>query len=155
MYVKAAGGTGEDQLLLANFHPSDWSRAGRFIVYSEADPVTRYDLRVLPFVGIKSGDPIRFLGSEFDEVLGQLFPDVHWMAYTSDESGQREIYVRHFPSGDGQWKISVTGGEQPRLRGDGQELYFVRPDGEMMAARVNVAQGPNSAFEAGNSASAF
>jgi hypothetical protein len=40
------------------------------------------------------------------------------MAYTSDESGQREVYIRPFPAGGGQWKISVGGGEQLRWRGD-------------------------------------
>ena len=60
--------------------------------------------------------PIPFLRSEFNEFFGQLSPDSHWMAYTSDESGQREVYVRPFPSGDGQWKVSLTGGEQSRWR---------------------------------------
>jgi Tol biopolymer transport system component len=136
IYIKGAGGTGEDQLLFANAHPkfvSDWSRDGRFIVYSEADPKTRYDLWILPIDGATARSPIRFLESDFNETLGQLSPDVHWMAYTSDESGQREVYVRPFPSGDGQWKVSTAGGEQPRWRADGRELYFVRADGAMMA----------------------
>jgi serine/threonine protein kinase/Tol biopolymer transport system component len=152
LYIRAAGGTGEDQLLLANAHPkfvSDWSRDGRSIVYSEADPKTRYDLWVLPIDHVRAGNPIRFLGSEFNEVLGQLSPDVHWMAYTSDESGQREVYVRPFPSGDGQWKVSIGGGEQSRWRADGRELYFVRADGAMMAAPVKAVPGPNPVFEPG------
>jgi Tol biopolymer transport system component len=85
IYIKAAGGTGEDQLLLATAHNkfvSDWPRDGRFIVYSEVDPKTRYDLWVLPMEGGTGQIPIRFLGTEFNEVLGQLSPDVHWMAYT-------------------------------------------------------------------------
>jgi hypothetical protein len=46
------------------------------------------------------------------------------MAYTSDESGQREVYIRPFPAADGKWKISTAGGEQPRWRGDGKELFL-------------------------------
>jgi hypothetical protein len=141
------GGTGADQLLYANAHPkfvSDWSRDGRFIVYSEPDPKTRYDLWVLPVDGVKAGTPVRFLASEFNEIEGQLSPDVHWMAYTSDESGQRDVYVRPFPAGDGQWKVSIAGGEQPRWRADGRELYYLRADGTMMAAAV---KGTNRVFE--------
>jgi Tol biopolymer transport system component len=158
IYIKAAGGTGEDRLLFANAHPkfvSDWSRDGGFIVYSEADPKTRYDLWVLPMDGATARNPIRFLGTEFNEVLGQLSPDVHWMAYTSDESGQREVYVRPFPSGDGQWKISIGGGEQPRWRADGRELYFVRSDGAMIAVPVKSTAGSHSVFEPGTPQTLF
>jgi hypothetical protein len=70
--------------------------------------------------------PFAFLQTEFNETHGQLSPDSQWMAYTSDESGQREVYVRAFPSGDGKWKISTTGGEQPRWRGDGQGVVLCR-----------------------------
>jgi len=42
---------------------------------------------------------------------GQLSPDGHWMAFTSDRSGLREVYVRPFPPGDGEWTISIAGGE--------------------------------------------
>jgi Tol biopolymer transport system component/predicted Ser/Thr protein kinase len=152
IYIKAAGGTGEDQLLLTTAHlkfVSDWSRDGRFIVYSETDPKTRQDIWVLPMEGMTAGKPIRFLGSEFNEALGQLSADDHWMAYTSDESGQREVYVRPFPSGDGQWKISIGGGDQSRWRADGRELYFVRADGMMMAVPVKAALGPKLMFEPG------
>ena len=72
--------------------------------------------------------PIPFLQTEFNELKGQLSPDNHWMAYTSDESGQREVYVRPFPVSDGKWRISTAGGEQPRWRGDGKELFFVGAD---------------------------
>jgi Tol biopolymer transport system component len=152
IYIKTVGETGEPEPLLTTPRPkflTDWSRDGRFIVYSEADPKTRQDLWVLPMEGRTASKPILFLGSKSDEVMGKLSPDEHWMAYTSDESGQREVYVRPFPAGDGQWKISMTGGEQSRWRADGRELYFVRADGMMMAVPVKAAPGPKPAFEAG------
>ena len=67
---------------------------------------------------------VAFLRSEFDELFGHLSPDSHWMAYTSDESGQREVYVRPFPDAGDQWRISIEGGSQPRWRGDGKELFL-------------------------------
>jgi len=149
IYLAAADRPANGDLLLTttyNKFISDWSRDGRYIVYSEAEPRTREDLWVLPMNGRTPGKPIRFLSSEFDEVLGRLSPDDRWMAYTSDQSGRREVYVRPFPSGDGEWKISLDGGEQPRWRNDGRELYFVRADGTMMAAAVTAAFAPRAEF---------
>jgi hypothetical protein len=70
------------------------------------------------------------------------------MAYTSDESGQREVYVRPFPLSEGKWRISTAGGEQPRWRGDGQELFFVSADGKMTAVTVKAVSGATRDFEA-------
>ena len=159
LYQKAASATGQDDLLLADGNGkvvSQWSRDGRFIVYSEFDPKTKWDIWVLPIESGAERKPVSgtpFLRSEFNEVSGQLSPDSHWMAYTSDESGQREVHVRPFPAAEGQWKISLTGGEQPRWRGDGDELFFVGADGKMMAVAVKaaVSSGPGTkpSFEPG------
>ena len=64
---------------------------------------------VLP-VGENDRKPIAFLQTDFEEGQGQISADGHWMAYTSDESGRREIYVRPFPTADGKWKVSTEGG---------------------------------------------
>jgi eukaryotic-like serine/threonine-protein kinase len=71
------------------------------------------------------------------------------MAFTSDRSGRREVYVRPFPPGEGEWTISLSGGEQPRWRGDGKELFFEAADGKMMAVPVKAATGTKPSFEAG------
>jgi serine/threonine protein kinase len=152
LYQKAASGTGQDELLLSvtnNTQLDQWSRDGRFIVYSENDPKTRQDLWVLPMDGGVERKPVPFLRSEFNEFSGQLSPDDHWMAYTSDESGQREVYVRPFPAGEGRWKISLAGGEQPRWRGDGKELFFVSADGKMTSVAVEATVGTNASFRPG------
>src|SRR5262249_31672935 len=150
LYQKEAGGTGQDELLLAtgsSKYLSQWSRDGRFIVYREYDPKTKWDVWVLPIEGgverkpgprAPSGPGTPFLHSDFNEVHGQLSPDSHWMAYSSDESGRLEVYVRPFPGGEFQRQISIAGGEQPRWRGDGKELFFLGGDGKMMAVAVKV-----------------
>src|SRR5215470_16170423 len=91
--------------------------------------------------------PVPFLRSQFNELFGQLSADGHWMAYTSDESGQREVYVRQFPSAEGEKRISITGGEQPRWRGDGRELFFVGGDRKMMAVAIKAMAGPKPTVE--------
>jgi len=159
LYQKAASGSGQDELLLPNSlidGPYQWSRDGRFIVYTELDPKTKYDLWVLPTGGAAADrKPIPFLRTEFNELFGQLSPDSHWMAFTSDRSGRREVYVRPFPPGDGEWTISITGGEQPRWRGDGKELFFEAADGKMMAVPVKTATGIRPSFEAGTPVALF
>src|SRR5437879_6973968 len=67
------------------------------------------------------------------------------MAYSSNESGINQIYVQRFPEGSGKWQISISGGVQPRWRRDGKELFYVAPDGKLIA--VAVKAGIN--FEAG------
>ncbi len=156
-------GSGQDELLLltGTTAPFQWSRDGRFVVYAGYDPKTKYDLWVLP-VGANAEDkkPIPFLRSEFNETQGQISPDSRWMAYTADDSGQREVYVRPFPTADGIWRISNAGGQQPRWRGDGKELFFVGMDGKMMAVAVKAGQSPGAGgakpfFEAGAPAPLF
>jgi eukaryotic-like serine/threonine-protein kinase len=153
LFQRAASGSGQDEALLTtgnNKIPTQWSRDGQFIVYVQIDPKTKDDLWVLPMEGsAKERKPVPFLQTEFNEMMGQLSPDSHWMAYTSDQSGRREVYVRPFPPADGQWTISGAGGEQPRWRGDGKELFYVAADGKMMAVPVKAVAGPKPVFEAG------
>ena len=134
----------------SNLGPWQWSRDGRFIVYGELNPKTKYDLWVLPMEGaVAERKPIPVLTTEFDDMFGQLSPDSHWMAFTSDRSGRREVYVRPFPPAEGEWAISIAGGEQPRWRGDAKALFFWAADGKMMEVQVKAAAGTRPSFEAG------
>jgi serine/threonine protein kinase len=146
-YLKAARNSGQDQLLLTNSStkvPDQWSRDGRFVVYTEREPQANWSLWVLPMTGATAGKPAPFLRTAFNNLYGQLSPDGHWMAYTSDESGQREVYVRPFPAADGVWRISRAGGEQPRWRADGKELFFVGTDAKMTAVTVKTGMSSGS-----------
>jgi Tol biopolymer transport system component/predicted Ser/Thr protein kinase len=148
LYQRKASATGQDELLLAtgnNKAPTQWSRDGRFLIFSERHR-TGFDIWLLPMEDRVERKPASFLRSEFNKLYAQLSPDGHWMAYTSDESGRREVYVRPFPAGEGQWPISIAGGEQPRWRGDGKELFFVGADRKMMAVRVKTS-AKTKAFE--------
>jgi len=69
----------------------------------------------------------------------QLSPDSRWVAYASNETGRMEIYVSPFPSGNGKWQISSSGGQEPRWRQDGRELFYLSSDGKMMAAAVTAS----------------
>ena len=73
------------------------------------------------------------------------------MAYASDSTGRPEVYVRAFPGGEGPWQVSTGGGDQPRWRGDGRELFYVSLNGQLMSAGVSAggvfrAEAPRSLF---------
>jgi Tol biopolymer transport system component len=154
LFWKPANGPREAELLLSTSNQkvaNQWSRDGRFIVYYEVDPNTNRDIWVLP-VDESSGaarKPIQLVHTRFEEMQGQLSPDSRWIAYTSDESGQREVYVRPFPNAERVWKVSTAGGEQPRWRGDGQELFYVAADNKMNVVPVKASAGTNTMFQPG------
>jgi hypothetical protein len=78
------------------------------------------------------------------------------MAYSSNESGQFEIYVASFPDASlVKKKLSTAGGVQPRWRADGKELYFVATGGKMSVVTVKSTAGPRPSFEAGTPAGLF
>jgi eukaryotic-like serine/threonine-protein kinase len=62
-----------------------------------------------------------------------------------------EVYVSSFPSGNGKWQVSTGGGQEPRWRQDGKELFYVSADGKMMAAAVTTG----ASFKAGSPAVLF
>jgi serine/threonine protein kinase len=145
LYQKASNGAGGEVVLL---EPSgrrdlnDWSRDGRFLLYSQVDSKTRSDLWVLPLDGNRQ--PQRYVSSGFNETQGQFSPDGHWIAYVSDENGRTEIFVRPFPlaADSGQWTVSNSGGVAPRWRRDGKELLFLTPDFRTVMA-VEVSYTPS------------
>jgi Tol biopolymer transport system component len=98
--------------------------------------MSHWDVWVLALDGDR--EPLRFVASPADDVNGRLSPDGRWMAYTSNEGGSYEVYVRPYSSGSGIWQVSHNGGYQPQWRADGREIYFLSPDRRLMAAPVSV-----------------
>jgi len=66
----------------------------------------------------------------------RLSPDGRSVAYISLESTRPEVYVMSYPEAAGKVQVSVAGGMQPRWRGDGKEIFYIAPDGKLMAAEV-------------------
>lgn len=141
IYSQPVRGRGERERL-TNSHSSqdvhDWSSDGRFLLYEENvnDPSAPAgsDLWILPLTGNRQ--PFPYLQTPWRETASQFSPDGRWIAYTSDEQGLDEIYVQSFPVGRGKWQISSHGGDYPRWRRDGKELYYVGPDGGLKAVTV-------------------
>jgi Tol biopolymer transport system component len=131
LYVKNSDGANDEKSIVqgedGNF-PSDWSRDGKYILFCQGP-----DLWFVTSPELKSS---LFLKAPSVFRNGQFSPDGKWVAYASNESGKWEIYVTSFPDARGRWQVSSGGGEQPRWRGDGKELFYLSLDGKMMAAPV-------------------
>jgi Tol biopolymer transport system component len=142
---KLASGTSDEALLLrssgSNFLefevPDDWSPDGQAIAY-ETPPttaVTKSDLWILPLSGDRKPFPL-VQGPGFD-TNAAFSPDGRWLVYSSNESGTSQVYVRPFPSTTAaRFQVSRNGGDQPRWRGDGKELFFLSLDRMMMATTI-------------------
>jgi len=158
LYVKAANGAGTAEPLVKSAfmkHTNHWSRDGRYIVYDE-HTAQQQDLWIVPMAGDRK--PIPFLVTPADESDANFSPDTKWIAYSSDESGRREVYVQgfvpdHVPAaGIGKWQISAAGGAKPRWRRDGKELYYIALDDKMMAVPV---KSTATTFEPGPAVALF
>ena len=80
---------------------------------------------------------VPLVATDFQEWAPALSPDGRWLAYTSDESGQQEVYVRPFPDvSAGRWLVSNGGGITPLWAHSGRELFFLARDGLLVAAQV-------------------
>ncbi|MBL8205841.1 MAG: protein kinase [Blastocatellia bacterium] len=143
LYLKDATGAGQEELLFESANrkiPLQWSPDGRFILYRESDPQTRFDLWMLPLEGERK--PWPWLKTQFMESTGDgISPDGKWMAYSSDESGRNEVYIQAFvpgvPASGSRWPISIGGGQQTRWRRDGRGLYY-HLNGKMMEVDVSL-----------------
>jgi hypothetical protein len=145
--VKPANGTVNDEPLLEADKQSvlvgtdDWSPDGRFIAYSATtEAQAGSDIWVLPLSDdVEKRKSFPFAQGPGPQSRAAFAPDGRWIAYSSDESGTPQIYVRPFPATGGQLQVSKSGGQQPLWRGDGQELFFLAPDGTMMATTIDTS----------------
>ena len=156
LYLRASNSSlaGTEELLREsrnNNVPQDWSKDGRFLLYVEISPKMNRDLWALEMAG-KERKPREVVNTPFEERMGQFSPDGRWVAYETNESGRFEVVVQPFPAPSAKWPVSTSGGNQPRWRADGKEIYFIAPDGKLMAVPVTT-RGPM--FQAGTPVALF
>jgi Tol biopolymer transport system component len=158
LYRRAANGTGSDELLFTVGDdefvvPSSWSQDGRYVIFEHTTRATVNsvgDTWVLPLDGERRAFPL--IESKSLKGGARLSPDGRWLAYSTDESGTRQIVVQPFPAvNDGKWQVSTSGGIEPKWRRDGRELYYLGLDGGIMAVPIE----PGTTFDAGPPATLF
>jgi eukaryotic-like serine/threonine-protein kinase len=129
IYWKAANNTGGDEKLCslsAQFSvPFSWSGDGSTLVIQDFGLSTlKMSIATMSLKGNRERKPL--LEEKYLAFYAQVSPDGKWIAYTSNESGQMEVYVRSFPAVDsgGRWMVSNGGGDSPLWSPGGKELYY-------------------------------
>jgi eukaryotic-like serine/threonine-protein kinase len=143
LYMRASDGSGADVPLVKSdtdsFTVADWSRGNHILIFNAFNKDKNSDLWTQSLTGDRTRQV--FLSTRHSEANGTFSPDGRWVAYQTDESGRYEVVVRPFPNKDPPRTISVDGGMYPRWRADGRELFFVSPDGTMMATGFDATSG--------------
>jgi len=146
LFERNSDGSGSDQEVADSGdyvqNPWDWSHDGKYLLIR-----IQYTLR---YLSLADGQmhPLLDQGTPRN---AQFSPDGKWFAYASNETGSWEIYVSPFPNPSSKWQVSRGGGEEPRWRRDGKELFYLSANRELVAVPVKTG----ASFEAGPPAVLF
>jgi serine/threonine protein kinase len=148
--ARLANGGGQEEILMES-DPSGTARTllapqlspdGKYLVHTEQNGPTLAGIWAFPLMGDKK--PFSIVQPQSAQtriVQSRLSPDGKWLAYSSTESGREEVYVTHFPSGQGRWQVSQNGGTFPNWSGDSKEIWFFGNDSYLQMAAVNTKSG--------------
>ena len=133
LYWQRTDGAGAAQRLTESKNPQEpasWHPSGTFLAFTELNPATNRDLMILPMEGDeasgwKPGTPTVFLNTAAQEREPMFSPDGRWLAYTSNEAGHDEVYVRPFRGLGGRQLVSTGGGVTPTWSRKKRELFYV------------------------------
>jgi hypothetical protein len=148
IYRIKSDGSGTSEIVLKSDDSVDTPRSvcregnylafGRYLVSVGPAPESAA-VWILPLTGDRK--PFRLIPSQLGNYLPAFSPDCKWVAYVSLETGQREVYVTHFPDASRRYRVSTQGGTLPRWRGDGRELFYAARN-SLLA--VSVDEKPDS-----------
>ena len=139
VWIRDIGGADSERLLFKGnaANPTAWSSDGDRILFNESISETGWDIGQFSF---SRNEKVPFLETKSNELHARLSPDGRWVAYSSDESGQWQVYVRPVSGSGERIVLSTSGGFEPRWRGDGGEIYYLTP--ERQIAAVEIRPGP-------------
>jgi Tol biopolymer transport system component len=120
--------------------PTDWSDDGGYVAYNSQAPDYR---RQHLWIASMNGESRLFLPQTYYAGSACFAPAAaddppRWLAYTSNETGRYEIYIRSFPHGAHMFQISNRGGVMPQWRRDGRELFYIDLDGTLTAVGMDL-----------------
>jgi eukaryotic-like serine/threonine-protein kinase len=137
--VRAADGTGSPDTLAPGVIPI-FSPDGAYVVYTALGPAAAtWDLAAIRLDGDRKPVTIVRGNPRVDD--GAVSPDGRYMAYMSTESGDWQVFLTRFPSGEGKWQVSTAGGQTPRWNVRGDRLYFTQGE-DVMEVEVGTAGSP-------------
>ncbi len=89
----------------------------------------------------KKAQPL--LTTQFNEITPAISPDGRWLAYSSDESGEFEVYITAYPKPGGKWQVSTDGGAMPRWMPDGRGIVY-RDENKVLIAPMELMPRPRA-----------
>jgi Tol biopolymer transport system component len=136
LYLRPVSGGHDEPFVIgpAAKSPTDWSRDASVVVYHANDEHTHHDIWAAAVADPSRPRPL--VRTEFDEMQGHLSSNGQWLAYTSNESSQLEVYVQRIDDDSRKWQISTVGGSDPKWRADDREIFYVARDGRLMAVDI-------------------
>ncbi len=145
-WVRSDGAGGVQKLLDGNLvTPYSISPDGRRLAYYDQSSTSQFQVWTLPLDLTdpdhpKPGKPELFAKSEANEMHPFFSPDGRWIAYSSDESGSFEVYVRPWSetAAGGKWQVSSGGGQIPVWSRDGKNLFYETLDNRIEVAAYTV-----------------
>ncbi|HKS73907.1 MAG TPA: protein kinase [Terriglobales bacterium] len=145
IFRKRADGSGGEELLLEDHTglvTTDWSRDGKYIIFSRG-PILANDEEVwaLPLEGDRKPFIVVPHGTNAFATDGMLSPDGRFLAYTSSESGQMQVYVIPFLKGQGKWQVSRENSSLPQWSRDGNTLYYFASNSSLASIPVKDVNG--------------
>lgn len=131
--------------------PTDWSPDGRFVAFSNTGSArfpndTQGDVWLVDTA--RSRRMIPLLNTPFHEANAVFSPDGKWLAFTSNESGQAELYLQAFLAADEprvtgpRYLVSRSGALAVRWRRDGKELFYLGFNGKVHAVPMQLSPKP-------------
>jgi serine/threonine-protein kinase len=148
---KSADGSGPIERLSSRSHAAyahSWTPDGTALAFTERRPEDFSDIWVLPLKSDRQPEAI--VSTRFAEAQPDISPNGRWLAYTSDESGRQEVFVRSYPEPGTLLPISTGGANSPAWSRDGRELFFTTlptPESTLSMMVVDVTTAPT--FTAG------
>jgi serine/threonine protein kinase len=138
LYTKELTGAGKTQCVLpwkeGEISPTDWSRDGRLVFFSTQR--LGQNQRDIWSVSLADGKVTAFLDGPYNEFDARLSPDGRWLVYTSDESGETQVYVQSWPDRSTKVQLSTKGGSDPEWAADGAQVYYLANDQHLMSVPV-------------------
>jgi serine/threonine protein kinase/Tol biopolymer transport system component len=131
-------GSGRDQAIAGTAltdYPATISPDGEQLLFVRLSPKASGDIYTVSLRG--DGDPKPVLVTDSYEGSAKLSPNGRWLAYSSNDSGKMEVYLRPFPSPDKRWQVSTQGGTQPIWNSNGREIFY-RSDNKMIAVSLSL-----------------
>jgi len=136
--IKPAGQGGEEIELIKEgaFFPTDWSRDGKYLLLT-SEATEEFPSRDIWFYDFEKKSVKQWLNTNANEGQARFSPDGKWVAYASDVGGSYEIYLSPFNNTDIVKPVSSGGGIHPVWLENGDELYYLSPNDEVMAVNVS------------------